>query len=59
MAIGFSDNHDARFMNKIAQAGSEIGNFIFINSQSENKKQEILNALEESLSIAIEGQSAY
>lgn len=59
MAIGFSDDHDAVFMNKIAQAGSQIGNFIYINSQSENKQQDILNALEESLAIAIEGSSAF
>lgn len=59
MTIGFSNDHDAIFMNRLAQAGSEIGNFIFINSESENKKQDILNALEESLAIAIEGNPAY
>lgn len=57
MSIGFSDDHDAAFMNKLAQAGSEVGNFIYIRSESETKKQDILDALNESLEIALEGQS--
>lgn len=31
LAIGFSSNHDAKFMNKLAMSGSQLGNFIYIN----------------------------
>ena len=55
MSIGFSNDHDARFMNRLAQAGSDVGNFIFIRSDSETKREGILNALEECLAIAVEG----
>lgn len=30
--IGFSASHDAVFLNKIAQAGSEVGNFTYIDT---------------------------
>ena len=32
LAIGFSRDHDAVFMNRIANFGTEQGNFIFIDS---------------------------
>lgn len=32
LSIGFSRGHDAVFMNKIANFGTDIGNFIFIDS---------------------------
>jgi hypothetical protein len=35
LAIGFSSSHDATFMNKIAQAGSSIGNFFYIDQRQE------------------------
>lgn len=36
LAIGFSRNHDAVFMNELAKAGSTIGNFIFIDPSKQN-----------------------
>lgn len=33
LTIGFSQDHDAVFMNKIAQAGVELGNFFFIDTR--------------------------
>jgi len=36
LTIGFSREHDAVFLNKIAQSGSELGNFIFIDTYQEN-----------------------
>ena len=32
LSVGFSRDHDAAFMNRIANFGSEQGNFIFIDS---------------------------
>lgn len=31
LAIGFSKDHDAVFLNKLAMAGSTLGNFIYID----------------------------
>ena len=36
MSVGFSRDHDAVFMNKIARFGTDVGNFIFIDSQEQN-----------------------
>lgn len=35
LSVGFSRDHDAAFMNKIAQFGNEMGNFVFIDSYEE------------------------
>ena len=32
LSVGFSRGHDAAFMNRIANFGSDIGNFVFIDS---------------------------
>ena len=32
MTIGFSRDHDARVMNQVAGAGSERGNFMFVDT---------------------------
>lgn len=32
LTIGFSREHDAQFLNMIAQLGSELGNFIYIDT---------------------------
>jgi hypothetical protein len=57
LSIGFSRNHDAGFMNRIAQAGSEMGNFFYIDTSKGDYKQDVTNALSESLNIAMEGGS--
>ena len=36
LSVGFSMNHDAVFMNKIANFGSEQGNFVFIDTYEAN-----------------------
>ena len=36
LSIGFSRDHNATFMNQIAQFGSSMGNFIFIDSYEPN-----------------------
>ena len=44
-------------MNRIAQAGSEMGNFFYIDTSKGDYKQDVTNALSESLNIAMEGGS--
>ena len=41
LTIGFTSGHDAVFMNSIAQAGTELGNFFYINTSDGNYVQEI------------------
>jgi hypothetical protein len=38
MAIGFSQGHDAVFMNELAKAGSTIGNFIYVDQRKEGSR---------------------
>ncbi len=33
LAIGFTSSHDATFLNQIAMSGSELGNFIYVNTE--------------------------
>jgi hypothetical protein len=35
LCLGFSQNHDANFLNKLAQAGSNIGNFVYIDTSKQ------------------------
>ena len=39
LSVGFSRDHDAAFMNRIANFGSEQGNFIFIDRSDENWRE--------------------
>lgn len=59
LSIGFSSGHDAVFMNKIAQAGSNIGNFIYIDTRDADYKEQIKDALQDSLSIALQDSGAF
>jgi hypothetical protein len=58
LSIGFSRDHDAAFMNKIAQVGSNMGNFFYIDTSGANYQQDVMTSLEESLEIAIEGSTS-
>lgn len=53
MAIGFSQGHDAAFMNELAKAGSTIGNFIYVDQSKPGWQQQVNTALSESLEIAM------
>lgn len=55
LSIGFSRDHDAAFMNKIAQAGTDLGNFFYIDTQNANYGDLVKEKLTESLDIAMEG----
>ena len=55
LTIGFSQNHDAVFLNKITKSGSELGNFFFIDTSKNDYTEEVKKCLSESLDIAMEG----
>ena len=41
LTIGFTNEHDAGFLNMIAQAGSDLGNFFFVNTEKDDYDQQI------------------
>ncbi len=45
LTIGFSRDHDAVFLNKIAQSGSELGNFFFIDTSGSNYTDQVKECL--------------
>lgn len=45
-------------MNKIAQAGVELGNFFYIDTRLDGYKEQVGSCLSESLDIAMEGSNA-
>ena len=57
MTIGFSRDHDAIFLNNIAKCGTELGNFFFIDTSTENSAEQVKQCLAESLDMAIEGDN--
>ncbi len=59
LAIGFSRNHDAAFMNELAKAGSTIGNFIFIDPSKQGWQDEVKVALADCLEIAVSNSSPF
>ena len=59
LAIGFSQGHDAAFMNDLAKAGSMIGNFIYVDQSKAGWQQQVNTALKESLEIAISNSSPF
>ena len=54
LSVGFSRGHDAAFMNRIANFGSNIGNFIFIDSYENGWQDNLQQSLLDSLEIALE-----
>ena len=36
LTIGFTSEHDATFLNRIAQAGTDLGNFFYVNTSAQN-----------------------
>ena len=57
LTIGFSRDHDAVFLNRIAQSGSEMGNFFFIDTNLPDKTEKVKECLGNSLSMAQQQQS--
>jgi len=58
LSIGFSQDHDAAFMNKIALAGNQMGNFFYINTGMPDYGEVVKKSLTESLDIAMESSGA-
>jgi hypothetical protein len=54
LTIGFTNEHDAAFLNIIAQAGSDLGNFFYINTEQANYPDQIQECLTSSLQMAQE-----
>lgn len=59
LAIGFSTNHDANFLNNLAKAGSTLGNFIYIDQTKNGWQDKVKEALSESLEIALSDSSNF
>lgn len=51
--IGFSKHHDAVMLNSIAKAGSNLGNFIYIDTNNPEYKEQMKEALSETLGMII------
>lgn len=59
LTIGFSQHHDAKRMNEIANSGSEAGNFIFVDTnQGQDVEAKIAEALGDSFDIALGSDAA-
>ena len=54
LTIGFTSGHDAPFLNRIAQAGSDLGNFFYVDTEQDDYPEQIKDALQSSLSMAQE-----
>ena len=54
LTVGFSRAHDAVFMQRIAQFGTEQGNYIFIDTYEENWEEELDKSLLDSMDMAVE-----
>ncbi len=52
LTIGFTKDHDALFLNSIAQAGSDLGNFFYIDTENEGYAEQIQDCLQSSLQMA-------
>ena len=51
--LGLSKNHNANLLNFLAQAGSQMGNFIYLDIDSKSLDQEMSDALSKCLGMAI------
>jgi len=56
-SIGFSRDHDAQLLNQMAQAGTQMGNFIFVDPSAENYDEQIKEALNSSINMALESST--
>lgn len=59
LTVGVSQYHDAALLNKIASAGTELGNFIFIDYSKPNYQADIQDSFNESLGMAIDGGASF
>lgn len=52
LTIGFTSSHDAIFLNEIAKAGTELGNFFYVDISQPNYPDKIQECLANSLEMA-------
>lgn len=52
LTIGLGSDHDAVLLNKLAKAGTEIGNFFYVNDNDANFKESMREALNSSIQMA-------
>ena len=52
--IGFTKDHDAAYLNDIAKAGSELGNFIYIDTSIKGYKDLLDESLKSSLAMSVD-----
>lgn len=45
LTIGFSQGHDAAYLNMIAQSGSELGNFFYIDTAIPGYAEQVKESL--------------
>jgi len=51
--LGLSRYHDAPFLNDIAKSGSNQGNFIYVDTDKQDFEPELIEALQNSLGMAV------
>ena len=56
--IGLSRDHDASLLNDLAQAGSQTGNFIYIDTSKDDYSDDIVNSLVGSINAAVSNMSS-
>ena len=49
LCVGLSSSHDAPFLNRIAQAGTDLGNFFYIDTSKPNYQEDVKECLGNSL----------
>jgi hypothetical protein len=53
LTIGFTQSHDAVLLNSIAKAGSELGNFIYVDTEKQDYHQQIEDSIASSLAMSL------
>jgi len=56
--IGFSAGHDAKLLNRLATCGSQMGNFVYIDTRQADYPEQIKEALSGSLNLALGNSGA-
>jgi hypothetical protein len=53
LTVGFTQYHNAKLLGDIANAGSDVGNFIYINTAEAGYDEKISQSLRASLDMAV------
>jgi hypothetical protein len=51
--IGLSRDHDAEFLNSLAQIGTKMGNFIYIDTYEPDYQDKMMQSMNESLDMVL------